>query len=59
MIGKNKRGYAIKVISGMLGSALFFGGLILLDKQKVSLAVICGLIGILHISVAFFPLIKS
>jgi len=59
MFSKNKKGYAIKVASGMIGSALFFGSLILLDQEKIILAAIIGLIGMLLISVAFFPLLKS
>jgi hypothetical protein len=59
MLNKNKKGYAIKVSSGMIGAALFMGSLILLDQEKIILAAIVGLIAMLLISIAFFPLIRS
>lgn len=59
MLTKDKRGYAFRVISGIIGSSCFLGALILIEKGFTIYGGFAALIGVILISISFLPLIKG
>ena len=56
---KEKRGYAIRTMFAIIGSAILLASLYMLNKENFLYGGVLGIVGILLITISIFPYIKA